>query len=49
MTVAPGPDAVDDRTIYNTNAYSKGNRGHEYTKVLTDDERRAMIEYLKTL
>jgi mono/diheme cytochrome c family protein len=48
-TVAPGPDAVDDRTIYNTNAYSKGNHGHEYTKVLTDDERRALIEYLKTL
>jgi hypothetical protein len=48
-TVAPGPNAVDDRTIYNTNDYSKGNRGHEYTKVLTDDERRALIEYLRTL
>jgi mono/diheme cytochrome c family protein len=46
---APGPNAVDDRTIYNTNAFSKGNQGHEYTKVLTDDERKALIEYLKTL
>ena len=45
----PGPKAVDDRTIYNTNAFSKGNQGHEYVKVLTDAERRAVIEYLKTL
>jgi hypothetical protein len=48
-TTPPGPNAVDDRTIYNTNAFSKGNQGHEYTKVLTDDERRALVEYLKTL
>jgi hypothetical protein len=45
----PGPSAVDDRTIYNTHAYSKGNGGHNYTHVLTDGERRAIIEYLKTL
>ncbi len=45
----PGPNAVNDRAIYNTSAYSKSNRGHEFTKVLSDAERRALIEYLKTL
>jgi hypothetical protein len=45
----PGKDAVAERSVYNTNAYSKGNQGHEYTKVLTDAERLALIEYLKTL
>lgn len=49
-TTAPDKDGiVDDRTIFNTNAYSKGNQGHAWTKVLTDDERRALVEYLKTL
>jgi hypothetical protein len=49
--VGPGVDAksVDDRTLFNTNAYSKGNHGHEHTKVLTDQERLALVEYLKTL
>ncbi|MGH7899039.1 MAG: hypothetical protein ACREQQ_13875, partial [Candidatus Binatia bacterium] len=45
----PGANAVAERAVYNTHAYSKGNHGHEYTKVLSDDERRALIEYLKTL
>jgi len=40
---------VEDRKIFNTNLYSKKNSGHEWTKVLTDAERRALIEYLKTL
>ena len=35
----PDPNAVDDRTIFNTNDYGKGNQGHEYTQVLTDAER----------
>lgn len=48
-TVAPGQGEVEQRSIYNTHAYSKGNQGHEFTKVLTDQERRALIEYLKTL
>jgi len=26
-----------------------GNQGHEFTDVLTDPERKAIIEYLKTL
>ena len=37
------------RMIYNTYDYSLGNGGHEFTKVLTDEEARAIVEYLKTL
>jgi mono/diheme cytochrome c family protein len=40
---------IEDRKIYNTNYYSQSNAGHEFTSVLTDQERRALIEYLKTL
>jgi len=40
---------VEDRKVYNTNYYSQDNGGHEFTSVLTDAERRALIEYLKTL
>ncbi len=44
-----GVAGLSDRMIYNTNLYSKKNHGHEWTKVLTDAERHALIEYLKTL
>ena len=50
--VVPPPVAaqgLEDRKIYNTNLYSKKNTGHEWTKVLTDGERKAILEYLKTL
>lgn len=40
---------AEDRKIYNTHMYSQSNSGHEFTSVLTDQERRAIIEYLKTL
>jgi mono/diheme cytochrome c family protein len=40
---------LEDRKIYNTHMYSQSNAGHEFTAVLTDQERRALIEYLKTL
>ena len=40
---------IEDRKIYNTHFYSQGNEGHEFTSVLTDAERAALIEYLKTL
>ena len=40
---------VEDRKIYNTHLYSQGNEGHDFTAVLTDPERKAIIEYLKTL
>ncbi|WP_348675182.1 hypothetical protein [uncultured Abyssibacter sp.] len=40
---------MENRKIMNTHLYSQGNAGHEFTSVLTDAERRAIIEYLKTL
>jgi mono/diheme cytochrome c family protein len=40
---------IEDRKIYNTRMYSQSNTGHEFTDVLTDAERQAIIEYLKTL
>lgn len=40
---------IEDRKIYNSYYYSQSNAGHEFTAVLTDPERRALIEYLKTL
>ncbi len=40
---------VEDRKIYNTILYSQGNEGHEFNSVLTDDERLAIMEYMKTL
>ena len=40
---------VENRKIYNTHLYSQGNEGHDFTTVLTDQERRALIEYMKTL
>jgi mono/diheme cytochrome c family protein len=40
---------IEARKIYNTRNYSQSNTGHEFTDVLTDSERRALVEYLKTL
>lgn len=42
-------DQVQDRKIYNTRMYSQSNAGHTFTDVLTDEERKAILEYLKTL
>ncbi|MGJ8670383.1 MAG: rubber dioxygenase RoxB [Oceanococcus sp.] len=42
-------EQIEERKIYNTNYYSQGNEGHEFTSVLSDNERRALMEYLKTL
>jgi endo-cleaving rubber dioxygenase len=48
---APGEDAqtLEKRKIYNTHLHSQGNGGHAFAAVLTDDERRALIEHLETL
>jgi hypothetical protein len=35
--------------IFNSNEYSLGNQGHEFTQALTDREVDAILEYLKTL
>lgn len=40
---------IRSRMIFNSHLYGMGNGGHEFTKSLTDSERRAIIEYLKTL
>jgi Cytochrome c len=37
------------RRIYDTTQPGRGNTGHTFGDKLTDDERRAVIEYLKTL
>jgi hypothetical protein len=39
----------DLRFVYDSRHASMGNQGHEFTDVLTDQERKAIIEYLKTL
>ncbi|HTO69086.1 MAG TPA: hypothetical protein VMR31_04425 [Myxococcota bacterium] len=40
---------IERRKIYNAYMYGQGNGGHAFTSVLTDQERLAIIEYLKTL
>jgi hypothetical protein len=40
---------MEDRKIYNTHMFGQGNEGHEFNSVLTDAERLAIVEYLKTL
>jgi endo-cleaving rubber dioxygenase len=40
---------IEDRKIMNVNMYGHGNGGHTFNSVLTDNERKALIEYLKTL
>lgn len=50
VNVPPFADqTVKDRKVYNTHKYSQGNAGHEFSDVLTEQEVRAVIEYMKTL
>lgn len=44
-----GNQQIENRKVYNTHLFSQGNQGHEFTRVLTDQERRALLEYMKTL
>lgn len=48
---APGADvsAVERRKVYDTTQPGRGNGGHTFGDALSDDQRRAVIEYLKTL
>ncbi|MDR3416397.1 MAG: hypothetical protein P4L83_09440, partial [Nevskia sp.] len=46
---AVGDSQAAIRKTYNTHLYSHANTGHEFASVLTDAERKALIEYLKTL
>lgn len=43
------PEGFDKRLIYDSRTLGNGKQGHEFTRVLTEQERRAVIEYLKTL
>jgi hypothetical protein len=43
------PPGVAAKDIYDTEQFSHFNTGHTYGDSLTDDQRRALIEYLKTL
>ncbi len=42
-------EQLEERKVYNTHKYSQGNQGHEFGDALSDRERMAVIEYLKTL
>ncbi len=46
---APKLPAVQRRKIYDTTQPGRGNGGHPFGDRLTEDERMAVIEYLKTL
>jgi hypothetical protein len=51
--LANGPDptlpAIERRKVYDTTQPSQGNGGHRFGDRLTEGERMAVIEYLKTL
>jgi hypothetical protein len=54
VTDAPAAPAAGratgwERRVYDTSQPGRGNGGHTYGDALTGDERRAVIEYLKTL
>ena len=40
---------MEDRKNYKTRMFGQDNAGHEFNSFLTDDERLAIIVYLKTL
>lgn len=48
---APGPEVppIERRKVYDTTQPGRSNAGHTYGDQLTDPERFALIEYLKTL
>lgn len=48
---APAPGSYDNvRAVeYDTNLRGNGNRGHEFGKDLSNDDKSALLEYLKTL
>lgn len=50
QTMPPFNEAdLEARRVINTYEYSRGNGGHDFTQALSDQERYAIIEYLKTL
>ena len=53
VTEVPAPSAalpaIERRKVYDTRQPGRGNGGHTYGDHLTEEERLAVIEYLKTL
>jgi hypothetical protein len=47
--VDPDLPAIERRKVYDTSKKGQGNAGHTYGDHLSDGERRAVIEYLKTI
>lgn len=47
--VDPTPGAYERRLVYDSRILGNGNQGHSFSDVLSAAERRAIIEYLKTL
>jgi mono/diheme cytochrome c family protein len=45
----PGLPAIERRKVYDSTLPGRGNGGHPFGDDLTEDERMAVIEYLKTL
>jgi hypothetical protein len=45
----PGLPAIERRKVYDTTQPGRGNGGHTFGDKLADEERMAVIEYLKTL
>ena len=43
------PGGIDKRLVYDARQVGNGNEGHDFADALTEQERRAIIEYLKTL
>jgi hypothetical protein len=46
---AAAAPAHERRKVYDTTQPGRSNAGHTFGDDLTEDERRALIEYLKTL
>ncbi|MAU92664.1 MAG: hypothetical protein CMJ93_00420, partial [Planctomycetes bacterium] len=42
-------ESLDQMLIYDTEGFGRGNMGHKYGDRLTQDERMAVIEFLKSL
>jgi mono/diheme cytochrome c family protein len=51
LRASPGTNVpgIERRKVYDTTQPGRGNGGHTYGDAFTDDERRAVVEYLKTL
>ncbi len=43
------PNLSTQREIFNASVHGKSAAGHEYPAALTEEEKRAVLEYLKTL